>query len=207
MIWTFIWKAQASSRARMDGLGVCYEALGYGATLISRHWILRCAPYFGEDGKMPIIVLKNVTVLWFGESSWPNGSTKGKRKIMIDLHFGIKYASHPLTQFRDSVAGSSWERRAFPKWLVWLILIVYHQVTATALVRSYWAKTIKPVNIHHAIEIAASLWIELSDAKALDKALFLMGSPPNGRAEYRRVRWNGNFRHLRVYHRISERYA
>jgi len=26
---------------------------GYGASLISHHWILRCVPLFSGDGKMP----------------------------------------------------------------------------------------------------------------------------------------------------------
>jgi len=40
-----------SQNPRTDGSEVRYKELGYGATLISRHWILHRAPYFWGIGK------------------------------------------------------------------------------------------------------------------------------------------------------------
>jgi len=45
---TFYLSAISSQNPRMDGLEVCYEQLWYGATLISRQWILHCVPILGR---------------------------------------------------------------------------------------------------------------------------------------------------------------
>jgi len=56
----------SAQNSRTDGSGVCYEQLGYRASLISCHWILCRTPLFWELCKNST---KNVTVPSFGESS------------------------------------------------------------------------------------------------------------------------------------------
>jgi len=96
----------------MDGSGVYYEQLGYGATLVSRLWILRRAPILGglENAQNRA---ENVTVPHLA-SSWPNGSTQGNRKINLQK-------SDDRATFWRKISKSPWPSFEILWWVHWTV--------------------------------------------------------------------------------------
>jgi len=89
--------ALSSQNPRMDSLGYYVtNSWEYGATLISCHWILCRAPFWGrwENGQNHAEKYYGALIWWVVMTKWLNiGKPENKLALeMIDLHFGIKYA-------------------------------------------------------------------------------------------------------------------